>query len=205
MYIAIEGIKGAGKSTLLAQLSQQLNKEGVEFATFNPTRPMPQNEWWEQAYGDWQHDDDFMSALYTARANYHALQTNFNQPLVLGDRSILTSIVTRWQSYQHDIHGYIQRILAQEYAVPMPDLVLYLDISLESASQRLQNRQRDYGLYDETVQRLQQTKHAYAQLFKCKNEFGLKNIQIQCFDTNQTSSQLFQQVLKYVKNIALVT
>ncbi|MCH7306282.1 deoxynucleoside kinase [Acinetobacter sp. NIPH 1869] len=205
MYIAIEGIKGAGKSTLLAQLSQQLKQEGVEFSTFNPTRPMPQNQWWEQAYGDWQHNDAFISELYTARANYHALQTDFNQPLVLGDRSILTSIVTRWQSHQHDIHSYIQQILAQEYAVPIPDLVLYLDISLESACQRLQNRQRDYGLYDETAQRLQQTKQAYTQLFMWKNEIGLKNVQIQCFDTNQTCSQLFQQVLKYVKNIAVVT
>lgn len=197
MYIAIEGIKGSGKSTLLAQLQQQLNQEGIQFVTFNPTRPMPESMWWEQVYPTWQYDDQFVAALYTARANYHAQHTDFNQPLVLGDRSIFTSLTTRWHLHS-DKAKFMQQVFQQEYAVPLPDVMIYLNISVEQARQRIQHRQRDYGQQDETLLRLQQVQDAYAQLFKHQTQFGLEHIDVQHFDADQNPEQLFYDVYKKI-------
>lgn len=98
MYIAIEGTKGTGKSTLLENLEHKLQQEGIDFQMFAPTKAMPKDTWWEKAYADHCQDDVYLDSLYTARANYHASKIDFNASLVLGDRSMLTSFVTRWAS-----------------------------------------------------------------------------------------------------------
>ena len=79
MYIALEGVKGAGKSTVLSHLRSWLEQAGVPYQMLCPTSPMPNHIWWERAYTDYQHDDDFRQALYAARSNYHASRVNFNQ------------------------------------------------------------------------------------------------------------------------------
>lgn len=164
MYIAIERIKGTGKSTLLQQLINQLQRDGIQFDTFCPTKPMPEHTWWEQAKDRFIHDPQFVADLYTVRANYHAARVDFSVPLVIGDRSILTSLVTRWPTKHQDIEQYVQQVKLKEYQVPMPDHVCYLDAPLEYILPRLAIRQRDYGKHDETFERLQQAKQAYEQV-----------------------------------------
>ncbi|HQZ59672.1 MAG TPA: deoxynucleoside kinase [Acinetobacter sp.] len=203
MYIAIEGVKGSGKSTLLAQLTEKLQQQNIQFVSFNPTRPMPMQTWWEQSYAQWAHDDSFISALYSARANYHAQATDFQQDLVLGDRSILTSMVTRWQQNRHRLGSYIRQVQMQEQAVPVPDVVLYLDVSLNVVQQRLAQRERHYGLQDETLLRLQQTQQAYRQIFRQKQRFGLHNMQVEVFDANQNSAELLQAVEQYIQSVCV--
>lgn len=66
MYIAIEGVKGSGKSTLLAWFTEKLQQQNVQFVSFNPTRPMPMQSWWEQSYEQWA--DDTLFQHYIARA-----------------------------------------------------------------------------------------------------------------------------------------
>lgn len=200
MYIALEGIKGAGKSTLLTLLSEALEQSGLAHATFKPTQAMPQYMWWEQAYPQWQHDDAYRSALYTARANYHAEQTNFEDQLIIGDRSILTSFVTRWDQ-QDDKAEFIRCIREREYAVPVPDVVWYLHVDLDIVKQRLTARQRSYGLHDETISRLAMAQQAYQQIFQNKADLGLKNMQIQYFDANEKVELILAKLLQSVKTV----
>lgn len=194
MYIAIEGTKGTGKSTLLKQLEFALKCDGVIFETFRPTQAMPENMWWEKAFCQYAEDDQYIDALYTARANYHASRTNFDAPLVLGDRSILTSFITRWPKNTAEIQPFIKKIQAQEYAVPIPDLVLYLDQPLEVTLQRLATRQRNYGLADEQFERLRLAKSAYKQFFQSKDELGFEKMKFQIFDAQLSDDDLFAQV-----------
>ncbi len=161
MYIALEGTKGTGKSTIFSQLEIALQYDGIQFATFSPTKPMPTDLWWEKAYAQYSEVDQFIEELYHARANHHAKKISFDEPLVLGDRSILTSFVTRWPQESQKLHEYIQHTRAQEYAVPVPDMVIYLDLPIEVTLQRLANRERNYGLRDEQIERLIQAKMAY--------------------------------------------
>lgn len=200
MYIAIEGTKGVGKSTLLEQLKVKFIQEGVVFSTFSPTKAMPQDIWWEQAYPQYAHDDCFIRDLYTARANYHAQQTDFSSPFVLGDRSILTNFVTRWPTQSADIENYIHHVKQQTYRVPIPDFVIYLDLPIEVTLQRLANRNRNYGLYDEQTERLLQAKLAYEQFFNRKNELGFENLNYQYVDAGQSLTDLVLEVCNLVRN-----
>lgn len=199
MYIALEGTKGTGKSTLFQQLEFALKCDGVEFQTFSPTKPMPVDIWWEQAYAQHVDNDAYIDALYTARANHHAQLADFNAPLVLGDRSILTSFVTRWPSDSSKIESYIQQVRSMEYAVPIPDLVIYLDLPIDITLDRLAHRQRNYGLFDEQISRLIDTKLAYETFFKLKNELGFNELKYQYFDAQQNSDELFTQVYDVFK------
>ena len=199
MYIALEGTKGTGKSTIFNQLELALQYDGVKFASFSPTKPMPTDLWWEKAYAQYSEVDQFIEELYHARANHHAKNISFDQPLILGDRSILTSIITRWPNDPQKLHSYIKNIRAQEYAVPIPDIVIYLDLPLEVTLQRLANRERNYGLRDEQIENLIKAKNAYEEFFKLKNELGFSEMRYQIFDANQNETELCSKIHNLVK------
>mgnify|MGYP000087076944 FL=1 len=199
MYIALEGTKGTGKSTIFSQLEIALQYDGIQFATFSPTKPMPTDLWWEKAYAQYSEVDQFIEELYHARANHHAKKISFDEPLVLGDRSILTSFVTRWPQESQKLHEYIQHTRAQEYAVPVPDMVIYLDLPIEVTLQRLANRERNYGLRDEQIENLIKAKNAYKEFFRLKNELGFSEMRYQIFDANQNETELCSKIHNLVK------
>ena len=199
MYIAIEGTKGTGKSTLLENLEHKLQQEGIDFQMFAPTKAMPKDTWWEKAYAEHCQDDVYLDSLYTARANYHASKIDFNASLVLGDRSMLTSFVTRWP---HDdlnrLVPYLNQIRQKEFLVPLPDLVFYLDLPLEVTLARLAQRERHYGLLDEKVERLQQAQQAYNTFLQYKDQLGFANMQYQLIDANQQPEDVLENVYALV-------
>ena len=203
MYIAIEGIKGTGKSTLIEALTVKLKNNGIDFQCFAPTKPMPKESWWERAYRDFSLDDMYIESLYTARANYHASQIDFDGTLILGDRSILTSCVTRWpQDDMNHLLPYLQQIRQKQFLVPLPDLVLYLDLPVEVTLARFAQRERHYGLLDEKAERLQQAKQAYSTLLHHKDQLGFGNMQHQLIDANQEPKDLLENVYALVvKNL----
>ena len=81
----------------------------------------------------------------------------------------------------------------------MPDLVIYLDLPIEMTLQRLANRERNYGLHDEQIERLVQTKMAYEEFFKLKNELGFTEMKYQYVDAQVDSEDLFLDVYSIVK------
>jgi thymidylate kinase len=175
-----------------------LQYDGIQFATFSPTKPMPTDLWWEKAYAQYSEVDQFIEELYHARANHHAKKISFDEPLVLGDRSILTSFVTRWPQ-KSKLHEYIQHT-GSGICSSCSRYVIYLDLPIEVTLQRLANRERNYGLRDEQIERLIQAKMAYRRVFKFKNELGFTALKYQYVDANQNETELFSQVYNLVKN-----
>nr|UOP05013.1 hypothetical protein LVJ77_01435 [Conchiformibius kuhniae] len=155
VYIALEGLKGAGKTTAIEYVSAVLKQRRITPAILAPTRPMPDDVWWERAYAHFGSEDAFREALYAARSNYHASKINRHAPLILGDRSIITSLAIRWHQ-DADKERRIKHVRQSEYLIPMPDWVIQLDVSDEELLRRYHSRNRCYGT-DEVKSGIHQT------------------------------------------------
>jgi thymidylate kinase len=195
MYIAIEGVKGVGKSTLLHHLKGWLELAGVDYQMLCPTRPMPEYCWWEHAarYSDYIDDDAFRQALYAARSNHHASQIDWSRELILGDRSIITSLVTRWEQTQRmPASQYVQQVRQQEYAIMLPDHVIVLDLPDRVLLPRLAQRRRRYGKHDECLARLHAARSAYHQIEQHAATLGLDSIRWHWVNADLTMQALTQ-------------
>ena len=204
MYIVIEGLKGVGKSTLLDALCLRLQQENVRFSLVTPTRPLITfclAEFLAKHCRLLMRFDVFRRYLYRYRSNQHARQADWNQPLILGDRSILTSLVTRWPTdgdYQQV--QYIQQTKAQEHEIPWPDEVIYLQMPLEPLLQRLQKRQRDYGKQDECIERLSLAFEAYQDLQHKGRFLGIPSeLRWSIVQADQTPKEVLEQVYAVLK------
>ena len=201
MYIVIEGLKGVGKSTLLDALCLRLKQENVRFSLVTPTRPLPRfclAEWFAKHCRLLMRSDFFRCYLYRYRSNQHARQADWTQPLVLGDRSILTSLVTRWP--KDNQAQYIKKTKAQECEIPWPDEVIYLQMPLEPLLLRLKQRQRDYGKQDECVERLSLAFEAYQDLQEQGECLGVpSDLEWLVVDANQSPEQVLEAVYALLK------
>ncbi len=195
MYIAIEGLKGTGKTTLLDRLPERLRLAGQRVELLCPTRPLAADDPVEQAAAGAQ-DDRLRELLYAARSNHHAAQANWDTPLILGDRSILTSYATRWDRFSHaERSKVIARVDALEWRIRRPDHVVLLDVPLAELQARLRARtQRRYGRQDETPERLQSAWSAYLEMQERADDLGLQAICWHRVDARGTPSQVLASV-----------
>jgi thymidylate kinase len=179
LYVALEGLKGSGKSTLLATLAAHLESRGVEVILLCPTSPAPWWSWRELAarITPLKSSDVFMERLYAARSAHTARKAaraihrasapsqTARPVLFLGDRSFYTSLVTRWERAERlGEAAHWERTRALEPHIPLPDVVIYLDLPLDQILSRLRRRARDYGQRDETAERLIAARAAYERL-----------------------------------------
>jgi len=176
LYIALEGVKGSGKSTLLKELAAQLEASGYEVVLLCPTAPGPWWHWSElAAHVPWVAQWDWVvERRYAARSQHSAqraastlaeLQPSARPVIILGDRSVFTSLVTRWErAQQYGVARHWRETRALEPLIPIPELVIYLDAPLCLLSKRLKLRARSYGLRDERRERLIQAQSAYREL-----------------------------------------
>lgn len=204
MYIAVEGLKGVGKSTLLDSLCQRLRDENVRFSLLTPTRPLPYACWIEGLAKHWpslRQYDYFCQSLYAYRSNGHSRLTDWTQPLILGDRSILTSLVTRWPHQNCYMQAqYVQQVRAREHEIQWPDEVMYLSVPLPQLLKRLQSRCRNYGQYDECVERLTAAAQAYDSLAHVGEFLGLPaKMNWHTVDAAQQPEQVLEEVYDWIK------
>lgn len=195
MYICLEGLKGCGKSSLLTAAQQLLTLRQIEYALVEPTRPMPAESSWPErlsmqlpclrrldAWNEW---------LYAHRARYAAATACWQQPLVLGDRSVVTSYATRWRKWGSP-HECIRRVDRLEARVPAPDHVVLLDVEPELAWERARTRGRQFGQLDETLPRLCAARAAYQEIAAFPVP-RLQHTQWHVLDGSQPPAVLLQQ------------
>jgi thymidylate kinase len=164
VYICLEGVKGSGKTTLLHGLKIAFDQQDVDWAVVSPTRRvngLSLMEWVAARMPVSRQLDWFNEYLYAYRSNYAAQHTNWNTALLIGDRSIITSYITRWHRHS-DPEQCIQRVNRLEWAIHPPDHVIYLQTDADTALARIHGRAgRTYGKQDETRQRIEQNVEAY--------------------------------------------
>lgn len=205
MYIALEGVKGTGKTTVFTRLREALLADGIPLSVLCPTRPVSPPNLVERmarvpALRGW---DAFRERLYAMRSNHHARRTS-RPPgaLLLGDRSRLTSYVTRWDGASADTRrACLARVDAMEPVIGLPDHVLYLDAPPEVLRDRLDRRDRHYGREDETPARLTAQRSAYDDLRRHATELGLAGLRWHRIDAGVGLDEVVDQCLHTARTL----
>ena len=207
MYICLEGLKGCGKSTLLSTAQHFLTAQHVSFGTVAPTQAMPVDRSWLERLSTLvpclRRHDAWNEYLYAHRARYAAATAHWQRPLLLGDRSIVTSYATRWHKWK-DPHRCIARVDQLEAQLPAPDHVILLEVDPVVAWQRAIARRRTYGQHDEMLPRLLELRDTYQQIAG----FGIPRLaatQWHVLDANQPAPALFQDWLRLMRQLAPVS
>lgn len=209
-YIAIEGIKGVGKSTVLSLLQQRLQR--LPHVSINPTSRISQFSWMEflDQHLPLRRFDCWTRALYANRSNgqvYQAqeqasalLEEGIHPQFILGDRSILTSITTRWNQGKENPEEYYNTIRQEERLIPIPKHVLYMHASMETICSRISARKRDYGASDEQPKRLMAAHETYMKL-KDGVLRPLKNIKWHMISAESRPEQVCEDLYKTIVSI----
>ena len=204
-YVALEGIKGSGKTTLLADLSKHLTAQGVDFCLLNPASHMPPWHPAEMAYSAFglEKFDAMTEWIYALRSNWHSARVSKRVPLIIGDRSILTSYVTRWERARiKGISDHLAKVDSLEHRIQKPDHVIFLDVDVAVAAKRIQTRPaRNYGKTDEEIGRLQESLHAYQYLMKYGKRLGLANTQWSIINARRSYEEVFSEVLARLQTL----
>jgi thymidylate kinase len=214
VYIAVEGIKGVGKGTVLNEVRRRLKSDNIHFLTLNPTQAMPAQHPYEildrllplRRYDWWR------KLLYALRSRFHSSDIveqriigqsqGKHMPLILGDRSFLTSLVTRWPKDLNrcSLDSHFSQVRHHEPSIPLPDHVIYLQADLELIMQRISARCRDYGQEDENRLRLEQAHQHYLTLAQTPPR-ALIHTQWHFVDANQSIAQVSNAVYQYIKDL----
>ena len=204
LYVAFEGPKGSGKSTALAAVSAEMRRRGVAHTVVGTTRPMPPWHPLERmarltVLREW---DRFRERLYAARANYAAQCCPEDAALVLGDRSILTSYVTRWKGHSPASRAaVVRRADRLEHQVRLPDHVLLFQAPVHVLLDRIRSRERSYGAVDETSPRLAAAMAAYTDLQSFRDELGLGAVRWHPVDASMDREAVAAAALSVVKRL----
>ncbi|MFH1531539.1 MAG: hypothetical protein ABIK09_12495 [Pseudomonadota bacterium] len=138
LYVAIEGLDGSGKTTLYDNLSQRLTEAGIAWAPCLPTRRDEEPHTLERVADSLPCLGQFWpyrSLVYARRSRRMACRTDWSKPLILGDRSLVTSYAVYWHRFPHPRLA-VRWVDLLEPTLPAPDCVLYLDLDQEELTRR---------------------------------------------------------------------
>ena len=165
-YIAVEGAKGAGKTSALRFVREALRASGIRAACLDPTEqgcPLHPLELLHRSVGS--RVDRLTERLYAYRSNRQARLAQVYRvtcDVVLGDRSFVTTLATRWErTTEIGERAHFDRCRSLEWLIPIPDHVIYIDAPTAELRRRVELRGRRYGIRDESVTRLQEVRCAY--------------------------------------------
>ncbi len=201
ILIAVEGIDGSGKSTLVHNLASQLQlhfpvittKEpggtslGSELRKLLQIQPVPLSE--KAEYLLFAAD----RAQHFSQVVLPALQAN---KLVLSDRMSDSSLV--YQGYARGLPiEMITMVNTWVMDNRFPNLVLYVDISIEEASERIKKRNIPLSAFEQHISFIKKLDAGFKELYKNKDN-------VIVIAGNQAPEQLakeaFTKVIAWIEN-----
>jgi thymidylate kinase len=201
MYIAIEGLKGSGKTTLINKLILFLKTTNIDFSVMRPTRADDKNSLIEKIYEKYffmQHNSFFRAIVYAHRAYIASKKTDWNSRLILGDRSIITSYITRWRRWFNSLYLSILFVNITESFMHSPDVVIFLQVSMEKLMQRIDKR----GILDidSSAERLNKMNSAYNEIRTYKPIKKICCVKWIDVDGNKKEDDVFDETCRIILN-----
>ena len=170
MIIVIEGSEGAGTTTQLKRIKDYLIEEGIPVIT--KSYPDKTNEIGKMIYkmleSGFKYNLDFQFLMYATDMVKDREELKDNSKIFLLDR-YFTSTIT----YQ-TVKGFpIKKALrfAEEFGIPKPDLVIYIDVPVEVGIERKKKSKKQLDVHESNTEFLMKVREKYLENAK-NNVFG---------------------------------
>ena len=166
IYICLEGLKGAGKTTVFEQVVEKIAQTNIEFTTVAPTKAASEDDWIEKLIKKYPLLKEKRLPrvfLYAHRSNYAADHAQWHKPLILGERSLITSYATKRTYKRWKTRWNFKVIDTLEHKIRVPDYVIYIDVSHRVLRERIESRNKARDM-DDTPLRLLQMEEAYYEM-----------------------------------------
>ncbi len=144
VYIAVEGVDGAGKTTQARKLVKYLRKHGYNAVyTYEPSRSLVGQVIRRMLKNMLHASEDVMTLLFAADRLHHHQRVVVNLlrrgVVVVSDRSVVSSLA--YQTAATERRDWVREV--NRYALK-PDIVVYIDLSPETALRRLRRKHYRY-------------------------------------------------------------
>ena len=193
VYIAVEGVDGAGKTTQARKLVKYLRKHGYDAVyTYEPSRS-PVGQVIRRMLKNNHASEDVMTLLFAADRLHHHQQVVVNLLrrvfVVVSDRSVVSSLAYQTAATERRI--WVREV--NRYALK-PDIVVYIDLSPETALRRLGRKRYRY----EKASFLQKVSKEYDRILRA----GWRNVRV---DGDQPVEDVFKDIAvgveRYLKRL----
>jgi len=203
MHIALEGIRGAGKSTIIEKVLPDVLMilPGTCYLPITaPMCPLHPYERIMEEIPSLKHDDQYIEQLFLKRALWHQDHLSNDSQFILGDRSIATAFVSRWNKWK-DPYYTINRVKAQYKDVHKPDVIIWLKTEVINAVRNIKSRvQKVICKNDERQEALDEAEYIYEELFHGRiYHRKVQNIQIVEVKNNTSTEETSSEVLSILK------
>lgn len=198
MYLAIEGVIGVGKTTL-ARLLQPIFQAELLLEVFE------ENPFLSDFYSD-RERYAFQTQIFFLLSRYH--QQRRAVPGVLGRGANLIADYTfekdalfasiNLKGDELEMYYRVHEALAEK--IPLPDLIIYLRATTDTAMQRIALRDRSY---ERNMERsyIAEVNGAYESFFMgSRSSLGEQSVPVLSIDTNNLDYVRYPESLKLVEN-----
>lgn len=186
MLIAIEGIDGSGKTTIAKKLATKLNFNYINF----PTNSFKNIKRFLKGKEKISKENQFLLFLTDI-----AINTIYTKNCVL-DRYVYSTL-----AYQNDLFSLEEaKTLFEKLKLKKPDYVIYLDVDIEVALNRINKRKKKKSVFENT-EFLKKVKKEYEIMYE--NQFFVFNRWVKINTNGKNVNQILDEIMKEINSECL--
>ena len=155
MIVAIEGIDGCGKTTQAFLLAQDLAITQLKFPDYNT---MPQIR--DFLEGKKQIHPKSLFLMYLADICQGIYSSNYENSAILLDRYVYSTV-----AYARTLDRKKAMEIIEDVALPVPDVVFWMDISAKQALERKANHKTP-DRYEKDLEFMEEVRSVYEEMYK---------------------------------------
>jgi len=194
-YIAVEGVIGVGKTTLAKMLSERLGARVV-------LEKFEENPFLEKFYRDPEHYA-FQTQIFFLLSRYRQQQELFQadlfQKIVISDYMFEKDKIFAYLNLQDDELRLYETLVSQlEKNIPTPDLVIYLQSSVERLMANIRKRARaiEEPITEDYIRNLNEAYNYFFFRYKAAPLLIVNATQLDFVDNRKDFEELLAQILR---------